>query len=274
MPRTRVGRKPASVNASRAARWCSASVSMVVSTPSGFIPASNHRPATPAPVPISTTADARTVAASMASSAPVPGEGALVPSWSARSVALSRISSGGTKPSACAQLADLSLMVSSDPWLRCQSTYAPGTVEGLLHRITTNLFLDQVRRRRRIRIEPWGDATEQLAGPDGTSTPERGFEHANLDQDVQKALDALPPEFRAAVVLCDMEGLSYEEIAVTLGIKLGTVRSRIHRGRAQLREALAHRAPTAPNEAEPRPMTLAVPSPRTRAALEPALRSS
>ena len=157
---------------------------------------------------------------------------------------------------------------------RSLSTYTPGTFEGWLHRITTNLFLDQVRRRRRIRIEPWGDATEQLAGPDGTSTPERGFEHANLDQDVQKALDALPPEFRAAVVLCDMEGLSYEEIAVTLGIKLGTVRSRIHRGRAQLREALAHRAPTAPNEAEPRPMTLAVPSPRTRAALEPALRSS
>jgi RNA polymerase sigma-70 factor (ECF subfamily) len=44
-------------------------------------------------------------------------------------------------------------------------------------------------------------------------------------------------------VLCDIEGLSYEEIAATLGIKLGTVRSRIHRGRAQLRAALEHRAP-------------------------------
>ena len=44
-------------------------------------------------------------------------------------------------------------------------------------------------------------------------------------------------------MLCDIEGLSYEEIAATLDIKLGTVRSRIHRGRAQLREALAHRAP-------------------------------
>jgi RNA polymerase sigma-70 factor (ECF subfamily) len=128
---------------------------------------------------------------------------------------------------------------------RSLSTYTPGTFEGWLHRITTNLFLDQVRRRRRIRIEPWGDETAQIPGPVGLS-PERGFEHANLDQDVQRALDALPPEFRAAVVLCDMEGLSYEEIAVTLGIKLGTVRSRIHRGRAQLRTALAHRAPTAP----------------------------
>jgi RNA polymerase sigma-70 factor (ECF subfamily) len=44
-------------------------------------------------------------------------------------------------------------------------------------------------------------------------------------------------------VLCDLEGLSYEEIAATLGIKIGTVRSRIHRGRTQLRDALAHRAP-------------------------------
>jgi RNA polymerase sigma factor (sigma-70 family) len=126
---------------------------------------------------------------------------------------------------------------------RSLSTYTPGTFEGWLHRITTNLFLDQVRRRRRIRIDPWGDETERLAGPSCESTPERGYEHANLDHDVQRALDALPPEFRAAVVLCDMEGLSYEEIAVTLGIKLGTVRSRIHRGRAQLRVSLAHRAP-------------------------------
>ena len=58
------------------------------------------------------------------------------------------------------------------------------------------------------------------------------------------ALSALSPEFRAAVVLCDIEGLSYEEISEVLDIKIGTVRSRIHRGRAQLRAALAHRRPT------------------------------
>jgi RNA polymerase sigma-70 factor (ECF subfamily) len=52
-------------------------------------------------------------------------------------------------------------------------------------------------------------------------------------------LDSLPPEFRAAVVLCDIEGLSYEEIGATLGVKLGTVRSRIHRGRQALRDYLA-----------------------------------
>jgi RNA polymerase sigma-70 factor (ECF subfamily) len=47
-----------------------------------------------------------------------------------------------------------------------------------------------------------------------------------------------------AVVLCDIEGLTYEEIADVLGVKIGTVRSRIHRGRSQLRKALTHRAPT------------------------------
>ena len=73
--------------------------------------------------------------------------------------------------------------------------------------------------------------------------PEQRYPDAHFDDDVQRALDALSPDFRAAVVLCDIEGLSYEEVAATLGIKLGTVRSRIHRGRAQLRESLAHRAP-------------------------------
>ena len=62
---------------------------------------------------------------------------------------------------------------------------------------------------------------------------------------------------RAAVVLCDIEGLSYEEIAATLGVKLGTVRSRIHRGRSQLRKALAHRSPEA--RAERRTFVSAVP---------------
>ena len=144
---------------------------------------------------------------------------------------------------------------------RSLSSYTPGTFEGWLHRITTNLFLDQVRRRRRIRMEPLGDDARLLAGPIGLGSPERGFEHANLDGDVQRALDALSPEFRAAVVLCDIEGLSYEEIAATLGIKLGTVRSRIHRARAQLREQLAHRAPQESAPHRPADATAGAPVP-------------
>ncbi len=126
---------------------------------------------------------------------------------------------------------------------RSLSGYTPGTFEGWLHRITTNLFLDQVRRKQRIRMESMGDDDALYPARGDLAEPERGYEHANLDRDVQRALDALSPEYRAAVVLCDIEGLSYEEIAVTLGIKLGTVRSRIHRARSQLRAALPHRDP-------------------------------
>ena len=127
---------------------------------------------------------------------------------------------------------------------RSLHTFQPGTFEGWMHRITTNLFLDQARRRQRIRMDAMGDEADRYASADQLAAPERAFEHDNLDHDVQAALDELPPEYRAAVVLCDIEGLSYEEIAVTLGIKLGTVRSRIHRARARLRVSLEHRAPT------------------------------
>jgi RNA polymerase sigma factor (sigma-70 family) len=124
---------------------------------------------------------------------------------------------------------------------RSLSSYTPGTFEGWLHRITTNLFLDMVRRKARIRFDALPDDAERLPGRE--LSPQQAYDDNHFDGDVQAALDALPPDFRAAVVLCDLEGLSYEEIAATLGIKIGTVRSRIHRGRSQLRAALAHRAP-------------------------------
>jgi len=133
---------------------------------------------------------------------------------------------------------------------RSLHTYQPGTFEGWLHRITTNLFLDQARRKQRIRMDPMGEEADRYASGDQLAAPERAFEHGNLDRDIQQALDDLPPEYRAAVVLCDIEGLSYEEIAVTLGIKLGTVRSRIHRARARLRVSLEHRAPDVTRAAE------------------------
>lgn len=125
---------------------------------------------------------------------------------------------------------------------RSLHTYQPGTFEGWLHRITTNLFLDQARRRQRIRFDALSDErAARLASP-GVG-PDAAYADRTFDDDVEAALSALPPEFRAAVVLCDIEGLTYEEIAEILGAKLGTVRSRIHRGRAMLRAALAHRAP-------------------------------
>lgn len=139
---------------------------------------------------------------------------------------------------------------------RSLSTYTPGTFEGWLHRITTNLFLDMVRRRQRIRFDALGDdAAERL--PSREPSPQQHFNDTHFDADVQQALDTLAPEFRAAVVLCDIEGLSYEEIAATLGVKLGTVRSRIHRGRSHLRKALKHRSPAARAEEREQQRTLA-----------------
>jgi RNA polymerase sigma factor (sigma-70 family) len=125
---------------------------------------------------------------------------------------------------------------------RSLASYTPGTFEGWLHRITTNLFLDQARRKAKIRFDALSDDAE-------TRIPSRGLApdvqvlDGLFDEDVETALAALPPDFRAAVVLCDIEGLSYEEIADVLDLKLGTVRSRIHRGRSMLRKSLAHRAP-------------------------------
>ena len=120
---------------------------------------------------------------------------------------------------------------------RSVQNYQPGTFEGWLHRITTNLFLDMVRRRGRIRMEALPEDYDRVPADD--PNPEQIYHDSRLGPDLQAALDSLPPEFRAAVVLCDIEGLSYEEIGATLGVKLGTVRSRIHRGRQALRDYLA-----------------------------------
>ena len=120
---------------------------------------------------------------------------------------------------------------------RSVQNYQPGTFEGWLHRITTNLFLDMVRRRGRIRMEALPEDYDRVPADD--PNPEQIYHDSRLGPDLQAALDSLPPEFRAAVVLCDVEGLSYEEIGATFDVKLGTVRSRIHRGRQALRDYLA-----------------------------------
>nr|WP_308118544.1 RNA polymerase sigma factor SigE [Streptomonospora nanhaiensis] len=150
---------------------------------------------------------------------------------------------------------------------RSLSSYTPGTFEGWLHRITTNLFLDMARRKARIRFEGLSDnADERLQGHE--PSPAQSYDDRHFDADIQAALDALPAEFRAPVVLCDIEGLSYEEIAATLDVKLGTVRSRIHRGRAQLRKALEHRRRLADQLAEGSPAPGAGPLPQGGAQAE------
>lgn len=125
---------------------------------------------------------------------------------------------------------------------RSLDRYRPGTFEGWLYRITRNLFLDRVRRRAKLRMEPlpdeeWREPAEPDPGPAEVAVSDV------LDTDVERALAELPSTFRTAVLLCDVRGLSYDEIVDETGWPMGTVRSRIHRGRKLLRQQLA---PTRP----------------------------
>jgi RNA polymerase sigma-70 factor (ECF subfamily) len=105
-----------------------------------------------------------------------------------------------------------------------------------LSRITTNAFLDEVRRRRRRPTVALPDDPDRVLP--GGEDADAALAATTLPDDVQDAIRALPDDFRVAVVLCDVVGLTYEEIAAELGVPIGTVRSRIHRGRAALRGVL------------------------------------
>lgn len=116
------------------------------------------------------------------------------------------------------------------------ATYRPGSLEGWLSRITTNAFLDRVRAHKRRPVVALPDDPERVL-PAAVSADE-ALAQAQLPDDVQGALLALPEDYRAAVVLCDVVGFSYQDIAEALELPVGTVRSRIHRGRRRLREVL------------------------------------
>ena len=116
--------------------------------------------------------------------------------------------------------------------------YRPGSFEGWLWRITRNAFLDDVRRRQRRPTSPLPEDLDR-AQLGATPAPEEVLATVRLGEDIQKALLSLPYDFRESVVLCDIVGLSYEEIANAVEVPVGTVRSRIHRGRKMLREKLS-----------------------------------
>lgn len=119
------------------------------------------------------------------------------------------------------------------------------------NRILTNLYIDEYRRRGRLRTvsidevysNEDGDEGTTMDIPDSAPNPlERALSNEYREA-IHEALQHLSPEFRVAVVLADMEGYSYEEIAETTKTSLGTVRSRIHRGRKQLRDYIRRRHP-------------------------------
>ena len=115
-------------------------------------------------------------------------------------------------------------------------TYRPGSMEGWLSRITTNVFLDDVRRRRR---RPVDRLPEEVDVRPPAAAADDALAASTISTDIQAAITALPDEYRVAVVMADVVGLSYAEIGETLDVPVGTVRSRIHRGRSLLRTALA-----------------------------------
>ncbi len=120
--------------------------------------------------------------------------------------------------------------------------------ENWLYRIMSNLFVDDLRRKPKARIQsldapvgndPSSESNAFLEIPDNRAEPERVVLHEELDERIQKALASLPADFRMTVILADIEGMSYEEISETMKCSLGTVRSRLHRGRKLLRNKLA-----------------------------------
>ena len=116
-------------------------------------------------------------------------------------------------------------------------TYEPGSMRGWLSRITTNAFLDDVRRKQRRPTDSLPDNPERVL-PTSASADEV-LASQGLPEEIQDALSGLPEEYRVAVVLSDVVGMSYQEVADALTVPVGTVRSRIHRGRSRLREVLA-----------------------------------
>lgn len=111
-----------------------------------------------------------------------------------------------------------------------------------IYRIMTNIHIDTVRKKSRLKlvsIEQGGtDGNQSWDLPDENASADASLMESSLDENLQLGLKAMSPDFRTAVVLADIEGLSYEEISEIMGTSVGTVRSRIHRGRRQLRTYL------------------------------------
>jgi RNA polymerase sigma-70 factor (ECF subfamily) len=125
------------------------------------------------------------------------------------------------------------------------SSYRGGSFKAWLLRIVTNTCYDELRRRKRrptTPLEPVDDDDEEIESPawlgDTSESPEESAERAELNRALQRCLSGLPEEFRAVVVMVDVQGLDYTEAAQAIGKPLGTVKSRLARARLRMRDCL------------------------------------
>lgn len=124
-------------------------------------------------------------------------------------------------------------------------TFRGGSFRAWLLRTATNACYDELRRKKRrpaVPLEPETADGEDLESPrwmaDASMSPEQRAEADELQHAIQHCLDGLPTDFRAVVVLADLQGLDYVEVALAAGVPLGTVKSRLARARLRLRECL------------------------------------
>jgi RNA polymerase sigma-70 factor, ECF subfamily len=125
-------------------------------------------------------------------------------------------------------------------------SYRGGSFRAWVMRMVTNTCYDELRRRHRHPTTPLEPISEQedeeIESPrwlaDDKPNPEETVEQAELSRAVQDCLDALPEDFRAVIVMVDVEGLDYQEVSVATSKPLGTVKSRVARARTRLRECL------------------------------------
>ena len=128
---------------------------------------------------------------------------------------------------------------------RSISSFRGGSFKAWMLRTVTNACYDELRRQKRrptTQLEPETDDGEEMDSPrwlaDPGMTPEQKAEADDLEHAIQHCLDALPTEFRAVVVMADIQGLDYTEVAIAAHVPLGTIKSRLARARLRLRECL------------------------------------
>jgi len=124
-------------------------------------------------------------------------------------------------------------------------SYRGGSFKAWLLRIVTNACYDELRRQKRrptTPLEPLDADDEEIESPnwlaDDSESPEEAAARAELNEAIQNCLADLPEDFRAAVVLVDLQGLDYSEAAQAIGKPLGTIKSRLARARSRLRDCL------------------------------------